>query len=214
MNGGRGRLEIKLTSDSRNQTSRLLRRCATQIRRVGGGGSPRRQQCVERSEHERYHYMQIISERVGGEATHTHEQVTGSRHATTNCRTVSPFTGSWSVAASLWSEKPCKACCCSYVNWRARIQVVLSVWDPLRNRWTKSRIQSNLGIIIAPYDGRKKLGEFLLIQSPNLVDVSLLKSCVKGPKLLRQPEYALYNAFTCRLFCYQLSLSEDLDLTS
>lgn len=138
---------------------------------AGGRGPPRRQQCVESSEeHERYHYMQIISERVGGEATH--EQVTGSRHATTNCRTFSRFTGSWSVAASLWSEKPCKACCCSYVSWRAHIQVVLSVWDPLRNCWTKSRIQSNLGIIIAPYDGRKKLGEFLLIQSPNLVDVS------------------------------------------
>lgn len=36
-----------------------------------GGGPQRRQQCVESSEHERYHYMQIISERVGGEATHT-----------------------------------------------------------------------------------------------------------------------------------------------
>lgn len=92
--GGRVRLEIKLTSDSWNLTRRLLRRCATQIRRGEGweGGEDRRgvnNVYVECSEHERYRYMQIISERVGGEATHTHEQVTGSLHATTKCRTVS-----------------------------------------------------------------------------------------------------------------------------
>lgn len=100
--GGRGRLEIKLTSDSWNLTRRLLRRCATQIRRGDGvvcGGGERTAaastMCVECSEHERYRYMQIISERVGGEATHTHEQVTGSLHATTNyCRTVSSLRSS------------------------------------------------------------------------------------------------------------------------